>query len=204
MEDTERLKEKISVKEPPVMKSEKTAVSAERPDSLAGMKDSGGDQKVSAFRVLKSPAADAPVSQSLFDRIAENGEMLVRTGQNRVRLTLTPPQLGTLDLDLIVKRDQVRMVLTAENKEVCQVLQSNLDQLKTILQGQGFDMDRLDVFVQDRGERESGMSRGDMSFGREHSGNGGGDGPREEPLAALSNRSYPDLLRGEEGISIFA
>jgi flagellar hook-length control protein FliK len=42
------------------------------------------------------------------------------------------------------------MLLIADNHEVKQVLHSNLDQLKTALQGQGLNIDRLDVLVHDR------------------------------------------------------
>jgi flagellar hook-length control protein FliK len=60
----------------------------------------------------------------------------------------------------------VRLVLIADNHEVKQVLQTNLDQLKTALQDQGLNMDRFDVLVQQRSGENPGFHQwGGALFG---------------------------------------
>lgn len=149
-----------------------------------------------------------PVSpQVVIDRIAENGHLLLRAGSGRVRLTLTPPQLGTLDVDLRVSRDRLKMVLTAENGEVRQILQSNMDQLKSTLQGQGWNLERMDVVVQDQYGKDLGQpDQGSRYFGGDDPGRGRGDGGRES--GSFQERYQPGcddtpFLNGDGMLSVF-
>jgi hypothetical protein len=84
------------------------------------------------------------------DQIMDAASNMLKKDSGRIVITLEPPNLGTLNMDIRVQHDSVRMLLVADNYEVKQVLHSNLDQLKTALQGQGLNIDRLDVLVHDR------------------------------------------------------
>jgi flagellar hook-length control protein FliK len=75
---------------------------------------------------------------------------MLTKGSSRIVITLEPPNLGTLNMDVRVQHDMVRMVLIADNHEVKQVLHANLDQLKTALQNQGLNIDRFNVLVHER------------------------------------------------------
>lgn len=202
----EGFKEEMSAREHSAVKGESKAVSAESSGPLSeGSGLAAPEGSKSASHTGRTAAAVTPDPQMLMDRIAENSQVLMRTGYSRVKLTLNPPQLGTLDLDLSIERDRVKMVLRAENGEVRHVLQSNMDQLKATLQDQGLSIDRLDVLVQDRGgDRNQETFQGNLSFGREQTQQGGNGGAREEPHPAPPGESYREGFRGDEGISIFA
>ncbi len=88
--------------------------------------------------------------QDVADQIMEDASYMLKKGSGRIVITLEPPNLGTLNMDVRVQNDTVKMILIADNHEVKQVLHSNLDQLKTALQGQGLNVDRFDVLVQER------------------------------------------------------
>jgi hypothetical protein len=88
--------------------------------------------------------------QDVADQIMDAASNMLKKDSGRIVITLEPPNLGTLNMDVRVQHDTVRMLLIADNHEVKQVLHSNLDQLKTALQGQGLNIDRLDVLVHDR------------------------------------------------------
>jgi flagellar hook-length control protein FliK len=88
--------------------------------------------------------------QDVADQIMDDASNILKKGSGRIVITLEPPNLGTLNMDVRVQHDTVRMLLIADNHEVKQVLHSNLDQLKTALQGQGLNVDRFDVLVQER------------------------------------------------------
>ena len=93
----------------------------------------------------------APVSfQQVAGQIIDGASNMLMKGSSRIVITLEPPNLGTLNMDVRVQHDMVRMVLIADNHEVKQVLHANLDQLKTALQGQGLNIDRFDVLVSER------------------------------------------------------
>jgi flagellar hook-length control protein FliK len=93
----------------------------------------------------------APVSfQQVAGQIIDGASNMLMKGSSRIVITLEPPNLGTLNVDVRVQHDMVRMALIADNHEVKQVLHANLDQLKTALQGQGLNIDRFDVLVSER------------------------------------------------------
>jgi flagellar hook-length control protein FliK len=88
----------------------------------------------------------------------------VAKGMNRpgrVKIALTPPHLGTLDMDVIVRKNKVYVILQAENNDVKQILQSNVETLKSALRSQGLIADNISVSVQERSD-----SAGHFGFGR--------------------------------------
>lgn len=86
----------------------------------------------------------------------------------RVKVTLTPPSLGTLELDIAVRNGKVEVVLIADNKDVQQVLNNNIDQLKVALQTQDLTIERCDVFMQDKRE-DSNQSLSNQAFFQDRS-----------------------------------
>ena len=70
----------------------------------------------------------------------------------RVKITLNPPSLGKLEMDVTVRNGKVEVVLVADNKDVQQTLNTHIDKLKGSLQNQGLTIDRCDVFMQDKRE----------------------------------------------------
>lgn len=95
--------------------------------------------------------------QDIMDQIEDSAAQMLKKGPDRIVITLEPPNLGTLNMDVRVHNDMVRLILIADNHEVKQVLHSNLDQLKTALQDQGLNMDHFDVLVQQRSSENPGF-----------------------------------------------
>jgi flagellar hook-length control protein FliK len=129
----------------------------------------------------------APVSfQEVAGQIIDGASNMLMKGSSRIVITLEPPNLGTLNVDVRVQHDMVRMALIADNHEVKQVLHANLDQLKTALQGQGLNIDRFDVLVSER------SYDGNQGFQP-----GGGtlfDGGRETRDDTKDDRPLPQML----------
>ena len=129
----------------------------------------------------------APVSfQAVAGQIIDGASNMLMKGSSRIVITLEPPNLGTLNLDVRVQHDTVRMVLIADNHEVKQVLQANLDQLKTALQGQGLNIDRFEVLVPERSyDGNQGFQPGGGALFE------GGQGSRED---TKDDRPLPQML----------
>ena len=103
----------------------------------------------SGMSPAKTTAGDVSTAQ-IIDRVAvEFRENLSNEG-GRVKIMLTPPSLGTLEMDVIVRNGTVKVMLIADNKDVQQMLSGNLDTLKGSLQSQGLTIVRCDVMMQDR------------------------------------------------------
>ncbi|MEN6373992.1 MAG: flagellar hook-length control protein FliK [Smithella sp.] len=70
----------------------------------------------------------------------------------RMKIALNPPDLGKLEMDVIVRNGKVEVTLVADNKDVQQILNANIDRLKDNLQNQGLTIDRCDVSMQNKQE----------------------------------------------------
>ena len=70
----------------------------------------------------------------------------------RIKIALNPPDLGKLEMDVTVRNGKVEVILVADNKDVQQILNANIDRLKDNLQNQGLTIDRCDVSMQDNQE----------------------------------------------------
>lgn len=110
-------------------------------------------------------------------RIVDKMLIMIRTGEYKSRLKITPPELGKLDIDLTVKNGHIHANLNAENAVVKEIIEANLNQLKHQLSNQGLTVDRFDVMVgfnngeqknsntwtEGRNEKGSGYSSGSKS-----------------------------------------
>jgi len=125
-------------------------------------------------RVMENAGPLRP--QIIIPQVVEGASNLLRSGSGRVVITLHPPQLGTIDMDIRVRDNKVSMLMLADNHEVKQVLESSLTQLKNALSEQGLQVDRVDVLVQDRSGNEfAGLmhERGSSAEGRGQAEQGG-------------------------------
>jgi len=95
---------------------------------------------------------DEASSTSIINRVAAEFREHAMSEGGRVKITLTPPSLGSLEMDVSVMNSKVRVMLVAENKDVQRMLSGNIETLKSTLQTQGLTIERCDVMMQDRSE----------------------------------------------------
>lgn len=142
--------------------------------------------------------------RALIDQIADGAKM-----SGRVRIALNPPNLGTLDMDVLVRDNKVHVVLQTENNDVKQMLQSNVESLKGSLRSQGLIADTIQVFAQEKSDGGNyGSGRNEAFFGdssnrgrNERDREGGSDFPNHvSPMPEEETRR----IRGDGHISVFA
>jgi len=126
----------------------------------------------------------------------------------RIKITLNPPSLGKLDMDVSVRNGKVEVVLIAENKDVQQTLNTHIDKLKGGLQNQGLTIERCDVFMQDKRE-EYQQNFNQQAFN--HQERSGRDNRREDnydeevkSAAIIPERPGNVLRASTDNISLFA
>jgi hypothetical protein len=83
-----------------------------------------------------------------YQQIAEKVIWSIRSNQERIRLTLEPPQLGNLFIELHRNKDEIKATLWADNPKTKEILENNQFQLQKTLEGHGFKLEKYDVFVQ--------------------------------------------------------
>jgi len=127
----------------------------------------------------------------------------------RVKMTLNPPSLGKLEMDVSVRNGKVEVVLVADNKDVQQTLNVHIDKLKGSLQNQGLTIDRCDVFMQDKRE-EYQQNFSQHAFYRDSRSGYDSDSRQENAeeevkiSQSISKRSGSVLRVSTDNISLFA
>jgi hypothetical protein len=132
---------------------------------------------VSGDRSTKIAANDVSPAQ-IISRVAAGFNDVLASEGGHVKITLTPPALGTLEMDVMVRNNTVKIMLLADNKDVQQMLSGNLDSLKGSLQSHGLTIERCDVMMQDRREQyQQGFSQ--QAFNQDRKSGGNNDDRRE-------------------------
>lgn len=112
--------------------------------SLTGINSTGSQAGVEKNNTV-SP-------DKIIDQIAGEIKETATNDGGRVKITLNPPSLGKLEMDVTVRNGKVEVVLVADNKDVQQTLNANIEKLKDSLSSQGLIIDRCDVSMQDKKE----------------------------------------------------
>ncbi|MFP4037658.1 MAG: flagellar hook-length control protein FliK, partial [Desulfobacteraceae bacterium] len=76
------------------------------------------------------PGASASPLPEPLPKIVDRLAWMVKAGEQHARVHVSPPDLGRLDLDLVIKNGHLHAHLSAENHAVKELLEANLQQLR--------------------------------------------------------------------------
>ncbi len=108
--------------------------------------------------------------EKIVNAVENSIRFLVTEGEKKVNISLQPPELGRVEVELLVKDSQVTATINAENAAVKEVIMSNLDQLKTNLENAGIGVNKFDVEV------GGFKNQFDRQFSNDNSNGGKGNG----------------------------
>jgi flagellar hook-length control protein FliK len=106
--------------------------------------------------------------------VQDSIQLMVNEGDSRATIQLHPPELGKIQVELIVKDNQVSAKINTDNVAVKEVILTNLNQLKSNIENAGIEVDKFDVEVGDfKNQFDGELSDGSSSSGerRDNSGN---------------------------------
>lgn len=151
----------------------------------------GGELKLGA-----SSEANSTVPAQLADTVRG----AIRVGQQEIRLRLDPPDLGHLDVRVVESSDGIRVTLTAQSREVGELMQLQLPALRASLEARDLRVDRLDVIQLDLAEDANG---GTGSRDRTMDDGTGDDAPTWSPLGrpADEDSGQPVERTGPTGLA---
>jgi hypothetical protein len=128
-----------------------------------------------------------PVEGSqLVQQIADHLSQEPQRGAGRIKITLSPENLGSLDMEVLVRDNKVQVVLTAERSDVRQALQGQAEQLRGSLQELGLQVNGIDFLVRGSLQGMTGEAGGGPFWGRENRNGGGLKRERSEERVSLS------------------
>ncbi|HEX5052309.1 MAG TPA: flagellar hook-length control protein FliK [Planctomycetota bacterium] len=149
----------------------RTSLPARAPTVTAGYRTNAA-----ASAELLEQARDSVFKQILMKLNQDGGEM---------RMRLEPPELGELDLRLLVEGgNKLSLTIAAERQDMAQLLQRHLDELRQSLQGAGLDV--TSAQVQTRGE----FARQQQQADARHGGGGSAFVPAEERARPAPRGGY--------------
>ncbi len=108
-----------------------------------------------------------------FDMDQQVGKVLlqsIQNGEERIRMRLDPPQLGTLYIKVTKEQEVLKTTVWTENSLTKELLETYQGELRRVLEGDGFKLEKFDVFVQQ--ETNLPWDRRDFSFIDERERNG--------------------------------
>ena len=120
-------------------------------ETMVARHDTGGQPTAQA---VAPPRPFVPVhgmSQELqrqgFSQISQGVLQGLRNQDHHLVLKLYPKELGEVRVEMMIHEDQVAVSFAMENSKVKEVLESNLEQFKQNMEGQGFTMGECMVSV---------------------------------------------------------
>lgn len=120
---------------------------------------------------------DAPDPDQVMKQVSRSVQVMLEGRRSEVKLQLHPEHLGSLTVKLIVEEGVVQANISARDPQVRQVLQANLDQLRTRFAEQGFKIDQVHVSV-----------GGDTQFDQSQQSHQGGQAPSDHPEHGFQER----------------
>ena len=137
--------------------AQSTQISIGHPEHLPGQ----GAVNVASY-------AGSMISENaLFEQIQARFQMNSKLNDSHLSLKLHPAELGSLKIDLSVKDGVIRAHVVAQSSQVQEILEKNMPKLKSILEGQGFAVE--DIQVRHQNDNVTDFSFFDEQFSRDQS-----------------------------------
>lgn len=137
---------------------------------------------------LPMPESDSPQDQANLARVVRGMQGALHQQGGSVTLRLTPPELGTVRIELAIMQGSVTARFHTETESVRQLLTEQLAQLRTGLERQGLHVERLAVQTQ-----QVSMPTHDAQ-----NPSSGGDGRSRGEYAAPQDQRQGDARREAE------
>lgn len=125
-----------------------------------------------------SKASATPVrADEIISRIATYADAFPdRMG--RVKILLEPPHLGEMEMEVVMRGDRLRAVLSSENEQVRKALRTHTDDIKQVLADHGLKVDRIEIRAPD--EKQLPPWSGEEREGSHREHRQGREQPREQ------------------------
>ena len=94
------------------------------------------------------PPSERPDPQAVFQQVGQRVLWLVRNNEERIRITLEPPELGQVFLEIDRHKEHIKTTLWTDNPTTKASLETSQGEIQRIIESEGFKLEKFDVFVQ--------------------------------------------------------
>ncbi len=106
----------------------------------------GGVEKMAGGR--EAPAPMRLESQGIYQQVGERVLWMIRNQEESIRMSLNPPELGHLFLEIHRTKENIQATLYTDNPVTKVTLESSQREIQRIIESEGFRMEKFDVLVQ--------------------------------------------------------
>lgn len=110
------------------------------------------NEPINAIRNAEKPQeilSQRPLEQTVTNQVSMKIKLMSGENKQEVEMNLKPDSLGKLSLKIVHERGEVLAKFTAENQQVKEILESNMQLLKDALENSGLAVQNLSVSVGD-------------------------------------------------------
>ncbi len=132
----------------------------------AGQNDQTASQDFKAAMVSSSAERAAKtglpsrLSSSVLEQVADKMVYQARNNQNHLRINLNPPDLGRIRISMVLKPSGLQASIVAENQAVKTAIEDQMGQLRSNLEQNGVQLERLDISLSHDDQRADLWDRG--------------------------------------------
>jgi|GEM_PF-2255702 len=180
--------------------SQENVSSIERDQSLS--QPTAASQSAPTTGTQAATPVGSPVDVKQVEHLVERITGAVRQSQStgqQLKIRLSPPELGTLQIEVSLKNGEYTAKLEVQNNRVQKVINDNLAQLKDSLAKTGISIDRIEVQINTDSSEDHHSSQSDArsqsggEFGsNEFSENAGDSDQRQEERAFVEESVKPE------------
>ena len=105
-------------------------------------------EKLGEVKENYSPVPPKSESQTVSQQVSQRVVWLIRNNEESVRITLDPPQLGHIYMEIDRNKENIKTTLWTDNPATKATLETNQLQIQKIIESEGFKLEKFDVFVQ--------------------------------------------------------
>lgn len=107
--------------------------------------DTTATQALDTTRTTVLPSGTLVHDQEVIQQLVERFQINRRTMDSKIQMKLHPAELGEMEIDLTVKEGSIRANVVAQSQHVQEILERNLNRLKSVLEQQGFNIEEISI-----------------------------------------------------------
>jgi flagellar hook-length control protein FliK len=108
-----------------------------------------------------------PKQPQMVDKLVRQAELTRARGESRMRMTLTPPELGQMKIELNMKNKNLTGNIVVESAAAQELVSRHLSDLREALEARGIELGELEVTVKDENARDNGNAMSDQQHKNE-------------------------------------
>ena len=167
--------------------------------------DGSPDKTAEAATAAKGrDTAAAPVKTDVFDQIVQRTAVHLKNDQGEIRIDLKPEFLGHVRLQIVTENQQVTVRILTELPMVRDMIEGNIQQLKSDLQQQGLQVERVEVAVADDPRQQPGRQAWTGAGRKGHADGDVAPAAAETSAGLRPEAPYRWGLGGQTTINMFA